>query len=310
MSSAELRGARGFTLVEVLVSLVLAGLLAMVIFQVVRGQTRFAAVQSAQQEVQQNARGAIEIIASELRGVQPGGLVSTSANSITFMLPRAWGISCGGTGTNGATGGTALPVLFPDVPDTTVMFAINGASGLLADTAAAGAAAEAWGPVPDATTLAGRAQVNSLPAQTPALGVAGNPCIALRATAPANGLMRAVTVTGTGFPNVVPAGNTVYLYQLSRYEVGTTDSEHWIWRSQGLPGSTGSTQPLAGPLTSPTTGLVFTYFTADGTEFTPGNDRAQLALVARIGVKVVAHTRERGRTNLSDSVTTSVLLRN
>lgn len=302
MSSAELKGARGFTLVEVLVSLVLAGLLAMVIFQVVRGQTRFAAVQSAQQEVQQNARGAIEIIASELRGVQPGGLVSTSATSITFMLPRAWGISCGGATT------TTLPVLFPEVPDTTVMFAINGASGLLADTSAAGIGQ--WGPIPNATTLAGRAQVNTLPAQNPALGVAGNPCIALRATAPANGLMRAVTVTGTGFPTTVPAGNTVYLYQLARYEVGTTDSEHWIWRSQGLPGSTGSTQPLAGPLTSATTGLVFTYFTADGTAFTPGDDRAQLALVARIGVKVVAHTRERGRTNLSDSVTTSVLLRN
>lgn len=303
MSSAELKGARGFTLIEVMVALVLAGILATVIFQIVRGQARFATVQSAQQEVQQNARGAIEIMASELRGVQRAGLVSTSRTSITFLLPRVWGISCGGAG------GTTLDAIFPDVPNATdVMFAVNTASGLLGDTATA--AAPQWVPIPDAGNLNGRAQVNSLPDQNPALGVAGNACTDVRSTAPANGVLRAVTVNGSNLP-AVPRGNTVYIYQLSRYSVGTaSNGEHWIYRSQGLPGTTGSDQQLAGPLTSDTSGLVFTYFRSNGTEFTPGNTRADLLQVARIGIKVAAHSRTKGRANLSDSVTTSVLLRN
>ncbi|HEU4561977.1 MAG TPA: type II secretion system protein [Longimicrobium sp.] len=305
MSSAELKGARGFTLIEVMVALLLAGVLATVIFQIVRGQARFATVQSAQQEVQQNARGAIEIIASELRGVQPAGLISTSRNSITFLLPRVWGVACGGAG------GTTLNAVFPDVPNATdVMFAVNTASGLLGDTARAGASQ--WAPIPDAGNLNGRAQVNSLPALNPGLGVAGSACDSVRTTAPAAGLLRAVTVTGSSLPRV-PAGNTVYLYQLARYEVATatTGGERWIYRSQGLPGTTGSSQQLAGPLASDTTtGLVFTYFRSNGTQFTPGSSRADLLQVARIGIKVAARSRNQGRANLTDSVTTSVLLRN
>jgi len=299
MSSAErARGSAGFTLVEVLVALVLAGLLAGILFQIVRGQARFSTVQSAQQEVQQNARGAIEILSSDLRGIQPQGLISTSANSLLFLLPRVWGVSCGG-GT-----ATTLPAIFPDVDDGTVMFGLDGASGLLGDIDAAGAGN--WSPVPTAA-LGNRATVTSLPNQNPALGVAGNACEDIRPNSAAAGLTRAVVVTGSGLP-AVPAGNTLYLYQIVKYDVSAVNSEYWLRRSQGLPSSDAAQQPLAGPLSS-ASGLAFTYYKSDGTTFVPGT-AAERALVARIGIKVVAKSRARGRANLTDSVTTSVLLRN
>jgi len=298
MSSARPAGNRGFTLIEVLVALVLASLLAGVIFQVVRGQARFASVQGAQQEVQQNARGAVEIIASDLRAAQDSGLVEANANSITFLLPRAWGVSCGGSG-------TALNVVFPTVPDTSVMWALNNASGVLADTSTV-ANTPGWGPMPS-STFTGRATVTSITAQNPVLGAAGNVCADSVRSDSASARVRGRTLNGAGLP-IVRKGNSVYLYQIARYDVGTVDGEYWIRRSNGLPGDSNQ-QPLAGPISS-ASALSFTYYKTDGTTFSPGTDLTLLRQVARIGVKVVAHSRTKGRAELTDSVQTSVLLRN
>src|SRR5215213_8679610 len=139
-SSSPARGRAGFTLIEVLVALVLAVMLGGVIFQVVQGESRFAMVQSAREEVQQNSRGALEIVASELRAAQPAGLVSAYVNSITFLLPRVWGISCGdGDGAN-------LSVVFPAAGGTAFSLSAT-ASGLLANTGTA--AAPVWAPSPN-----------------------------------------------------------------------------------------------------------------------------------------------------------------
>jgi len=289
---------RGFTLVEVLVALVLAGVLATVIFQVVRGQARFASVQSAQQEVQQNARGAVEIIASELRAAQDSGLVEANANSITFLLPRAWGVSCGGSA------GT-LNVVFPTLPDTSIMWSLNEASGVLADRGTPGA--PDWGPMPGSATFAGRATVTSITAQNPVLGASGNVCADSVRDDSASARVRGRALNGAGLPTV-RKGNSVYIYQIARYDVGPVSGEYWVRRSNGLPGETNQ-QPLAGPISSATS-LAFTYYKADGSTFSPGADLTLLRQVARIRVKVVAHSRTRGRANLTDSVQTSVLLRN
>ncbi|HYH83216.1 MAG TPA: type II secretion system protein [Longimicrobium sp.] len=299
MSSVDVRDTRGFTLVEVLVALMLTVLLGGILFQIVRGQARFTTVQSARQEVQQNARGAMEIVGSELRAVQDSGLIEATANSITFLLPRAWGVSCR------PTGGTTMEVIFPTVPDTTVMFAMNGASGLLADTSAV-AGTPGWGPLPAANGFGGRATVTSVAAQNPRLGAAGNVCAAIRPdSAPAR--VQGLLVNGSNLP-AVPAGNSVYIYQVARYDVSLVRNEYWIRRSNGLPGDANQ-QALAGPLTS-AAGLAFTYHRADGTEIVPGTDLALLRQVARIAIKVATRSRSQGRANQSDSLVTSVLLRN
>jgi hypothetical protein len=190
------------------------------------------------------------------------------------------------------------------------MYAIDGSSGMLADTMVTSATTESWGPLPT-TALSGYAKVTSIPNQGTAVGNTASPCYGIRTSAVAAGLLKAVTVTGTSLPRV-RAGKLMYLYQIVRYDVNTmsggASDEYWIRRSSGLPGAD-SQQPLAGPLSS-ATGLAFTFYKADGTTFNPGTTRTELDQVARIGVKVVARSRTKGRANLKDSVSTSVLLRN
>ena len=72
MRSADLRRrSGGFTLVELLVALVISGVLMATVFQILTGQSRAVAVQGAREESQQNVRGALEIVASELRTAVP-----------------------------------------------------------------------------------------------------------------------------------------------------------------------------------------------------------------------------------------------
>jgi hypothetical protein len=199
------------------------------------------------------------------------------------------------------TGGV-LAVIFPAAGG--VSFDINSASGLLADTSVA--ASGLWGPSPNPTPSA-RATVTTLTALNPALGAAGNACAAIRPTADAAGLLAAYTVTGTNIP-VVPRGNTLYLYQQVSYDVAQTGTEWWIRRNLGTGSST--QQPLAGPLTA-ANGLRFTYFTAAGAPIpTPITTLATLQNVARIGISVNTASRTKGRTNLTNLQTTSVVLRN
>ncbi|MFL5540102.1 MAG: prepilin-type N-terminal cleavage/methylation domain-containing protein, partial [Longimicrobiaceae bacterium] len=290
------RGRAGFTLIEVLVALVLTVLLGGVIFQVVQGESRFATVQSAREEVQQNSRGALEVLGSELRSVQRAGLVSATSTSITFLLPRVWGVSCG-------VNGGVLAALFPAAGG--VSFDINSASGVLGDMGGG-----AWGPSPN-PVVADRATVTALAAINPALGTAASPCNGIRATADPNGYLVGRTITGTNIP-AVPAGNTLYLYQYVTYDVaqpgGSSGTEWWIRRNLG----TGSTtqQPLAGPLNG-ANGLTFTYWDASGNAIAaPITAAATLQTVARIGITVTAASRAKGRASLTNTQSTSVVLRN
>ena len=73
-----------------MVALVIAGFIMATVFQILTGQSRVVAVQGAREETQQNVRGALEIVSSELRAGIPQGILAANAQSITFMQPRAW----------------------------------------------------------------------------------------------------------------------------------------------------------------------------------------------------------------------------
>jgi type II secretory pathway pseudopilin PulG len=248
-------------MIELLVALVISGILASVMFQVMAGQGRFVEVQSAREEVQQNARVATELIGSELRTVPRGGLETGAANSITIRAPRLWGVVCD------ASGGT-YNVTFPRIGGAT--FGVNAGTHLA-------------GEVQQVPTTGGRVS---------AIGAAAATCDG-RAISTFEG--RSVTLLNTPLTpsNASPQpGDPVYLYDQVTYLTGTSVgiAGTWIMRRLG----TGAAQPMAGPIASgeggEPVGLRFVYF-EDGSAAPLATPVTNPDIVSRVMMIVRAESR-------------------
>jgi prepilin-type N-terminal cleavage/methylation domain-containing protein len=287
MRSVEPRGPRGgFTLVELLVSLLIGAVLVAVVFQMISGQTRIAAVQAGREEAQQNARGALEIVSSELRSALAQGIVEARPQALTFMQPRAWGLLCAGAA------GATFNAVFPNTGGDAAWQPGPG-NGVLVQSAAG------WVPLP--ANYPTRAQITNaqvLGAPTAAncpIGAAGNVVVVQLQTSIAPG---------------GAAGDLVALYALTRYELGAGPSGTWLRRSNGMSGNTFSLQPLAGPVDPARFG--FTYLGDNGANLgEPGTNAAVLANVRQVRVQVVTNSTQRiNDLPQRDSGTAVVTLRN
>ena len=213
------RSERGFTLVELMVAIVISGIVIGVIFQFLLGQGRFARMQGAREEVQQNARAAVDVISSDLRAVGRQGVTWAESDSIAFRSPRAWGMVCG-------YAGGYLAVLFPAaaVPalsDDSDRLAVGPNGHIVTDitsdgTNAANACNTALKPLPQAVASGKRARLYA------------------------------------GAPGGLLQGQDVYVYDDIAYGADTSSVAgirgRWIRRNN---------QPLAGPIAAD--GLSFVY---------------------------------------------------
>lgn len=281
------RRRRGFTLVELMVSIVLGALLIGVVLQFVNGQTRVATAQSGREEVQQNARGALEVVGSDLRGAIQAGVVFAGDREIEVMLPRRWGVVCA------QAGGTSTTVLFPNLPGQPVP-AGPGAGLLLLDTVTT----RGWQPaLPALATVAVATPVGVTPA-----------CAALSST----GNVVAFQLQGAGHPGV-SVGSTAALYQMTRYDVGESRGARWIRRSNGMDAAgTYSMQPLAGPVDEEAGGISFTYFTNTPPvelAVAPGA-LAPAALLSQVRLRVNMKSRQGGSASQVEFDSTTVQIRN
>lgn len=260
----------GFTLIELMVALVISGIVAGVVFDLLLGQTRFARYQNAREEVQQNARAALEVISAELRGVPPEAIIAADANSIQFRLPRVWGILC----TDVLPGATTISVRFPaglfptDLPTTSPV--PNNWGITVGDTAGI-------------VTMAPVRWTPPVTGFTPPTATNCDGAAALQPTVPAlQGDDR--TFSGATFiPTLgwatIPRGTPVYLWQEVSYDVAASNIPGiWIRRNS---------QPMAGPVPAangPNAGLQFTYRTANNLILlppVPGGDVASIGLTVR-----------------------------
>lgn len=282
MTHTRLDGAarRGFTLVELLIGMVLTTILVTILYQVVVGQSRFSSFQTAQQEAQQNARGALELIASELRVVPSAGIRRAAQNSVQAYVPRGFGVACsGGTGT--------MDVAFPTVPATTIPTgSYAGPAGMMTP------AAVGW------AVGAAPTQVSDLDA---AEVIASSPtCTAANVAGPVT-LYR---FTGSNFPAVV-AGSLVAPWELVEYSVGSSalSSTEPYWINRG--NTAGVSGTVAGPLPDATS-LTFRYYTTTtgGTPIIVPVDNP--VGVRRITVLLTTRSRSRSGGDIRPSVTDSV----
>jgi prepilin-type N-terminal cleavage/methylation domain-containing protein len=272
----------GFTLVEVLVALVLGTLLVGIVLQFVVGQSRFAATQAGREEVQQNLRGALEIVGSELRGTVASGITLADDQAIEFLSARRWGIVCG------TAAGTQTTVIFPaNVP------APAPPTGSAAVLMVFNETTSAWLPA------AGANPATITAAQ--AVPATGAPCNGVGTEGP----VVAFQLTGANHP-AGTAGFRVVVGERVRYDLGSVGGSRWLRRSNGLVGTQFTMQPLAGPVD--VDAVRFSYFAgAPGAAPAPigapgfGAPGAQLRMV-----RFVVRTTSRQATGLTHSKQDSV----
>jgi type II secretory pathway pseudopilin PulG len=284
----------GYTLLEMLVLLAISGIVVSVLFQAILGQTGFARVTTAREEVQQNARTSLELITSELRALAPHGVRAADRDSIRFLLPRAWGVLCQGI-PSAPVFGVAVTARFPGgtVPE-------DFGPGL-----------PAWGiAVARGTDPAATPTAYGFFRPTSAVA-GGTACDTGLGAAPgtATVAVSAASIFGTPTSFSAGAGLRAYVFE----EVGYRASGGSIERMMGyLPGPVPNWKELAGPLDGGDA-FEFRYFQVDGTEITSRPlTSAQLPTIASIRVSIRTQSAKRvGATaHQSSSVSTLVHLRN
>jgi prepilin-type N-terminal cleavage/methylation domain-containing protein len=280
------RARRGFTLVEVLVALVIAGLLGAVIFQMMSGQSRIVATQSAKEEAQQNVRGALEVISSELRGAMPQGILTADAQALTYMQPRMWGHVCGAPGIN------TITALFPNTGG--LALTAGEATGVMVNTGTI--ATPNWSPAPP------------LRSQVTGIRVVGNASWAACDAMDPSGDLQAVEIDAPLLGALGTANRIVMLYTMTRYDLGQTNGAWWLQRNNGMNNGQYVQQPLAGPVEQAK--VRFQYFANDPN--TPlGTPVAAPGTIRMVRVQVVTNSAQtlNGRAQ-RDSGAVTVMLRN
>lgn len=86
---------RGFSLVEMVLVLVLAGIVSTAAVTMFATQNKLNAQMTALGESQESARSAVLLAASELHGAASGSVTDASESSLTLRLPIVVGIVCG-----------------------------------------------------------------------------------------------------------------------------------------------------------------------------------------------------------------------
>lgn len=97
------RSANGFTLVELLISLAVGGLVITGILSLVFGQNRFYERSDDAMHAQRNVRTAAELMSSELRMASPEDLIVAIADSVAVRFDIIRAMACDSTGADEAT---------------------------------------------------------------------------------------------------------------------------------------------------------------------------------------------------------------
>lgn len=271
---------RGFSIAELLVAMVIAGIIGVALARLILSQSRFVAVQDGMMRARSGARAALNAITGELRAVTDSGLVQAGRDSITVRVPYAFGVAC-----QQVSGKTVVSL----IPTDSALYGASTASGY------------AWRDSTGTFRFVEPATVSSVTCDIPATD---KPITTLSAT---GWTARSVAVA----PNVVatPVGAIVYLYQTIRYAFAESveiPGRRALWRTVL---STGTRDELVAPFDT-SAKFQFLVGNAYALQSTPP---AVLDSVRGVRVKLVgaSETTPQGRAApVKFDLTTDILFRN
>ncbi len=296
------RARSGYTLVELLVTMALLGVVSTVMVKLMMGQQRFYQKQSSQMDVRRELRTTMTMLPADLRSLSSSGgdLTNFSSTSITFRNVLGASIVCAKPNNHTMD----LPPLSmarntltawytqPQVGDT--VFAFN--EGLLR-----GAEDDSWtGMI--ITSVSQDASFCPASVYTDAALDAGKP--------------RFRIVVGPIIPDSVKIGAGLRFVRSTRYSLAASATNNWyLYRSEYQGGAWGTDVPVTGPfntaLGSAPGGLRFTFFDSTGA---PVVNVANSRSVARIDLFLSARGVSASNTGPSatvqDSLTFRIALRN
>lgn len=224
--------ARGFTLPELLVVVVLGATLLVASMQIMLTNQRAYAAQASQIRGQRSIRAAVDLLYAELREISArgGDLIEMGPSSLTVRSMRGFGMVC-------AVQLGATPVL--TVLEVADRFAPGDSVFVFADNVGADAADDAW--------IAARVTGVDTTAH----------CGSHRA--------QRLEFAGQGARFTLPSGDSVSegapIRQFARYTYGLVEQDGAFWL--GRTTADGRRTPLVGPL-QPQVGLQFAYLDAEG----------------------------------------------
>jgi prepilin-type N-terminal cleavage/methylation domain-containing protein len=238
---------RGFTLIELMITLIVTAIVGAAMVRLTMGQARFMSKQEAWRSARSVSRSGVNRLVSDLRVVENGsqaalgGVTAAAAGGqdFTVRVPYAFGIVCNLPSASSVTA-TLLPV-------DSAMYAAGGHSGFAVRSAAG------------VYTYYTSATLNNAPAG----GVTAN-CTApaapdLPILAGSGGILPSINGSPTGrvvllvatanLNPVPPKGSILFLYRRVRYEFKASvavPGRNGLWRTL-LDGGGGATEEIAAP---------------------------------------------------------------
>jgi prepilin-type N-terminal cleavage/methylation domain-containing protein len=129
LTRATARVRRGFTLVEIVITLTILGVVGAALVKLILVQARFSQTQMALRSARSVSRSAMNIMLTDLRMVQDkDGLIAADPESITVRIPVSFGLVCS------TSGGTTLSL----VPADSAMTAMGVYAGFAVRDSATG----------------------------------------------------------------------------------------------------------------------------------------------------------------------------
>jgi len=199
---------RGFTLVELLIAAIVAGILGTALARLLVSDSRFAARQQAMLSSRSTARTAMNWLAIDLRTISDGGLRGASRDTVAVRVPYAFGTACN------KAGGLMLMAL---VPTDSLIYGLAVPSGL------------AWRPSTGTYAFISPVSVS--------VSTDSATCAADSIRVVPDGRLVGVAGVPSGVPLQPVPGSIAYLYQTVSYKFAPSadlPGRIGLWRKAGL----------------------------------------------------------------------------